>query len=194
MQQIAFLKISKRETRFCEYENWMGNIITPTDAGLVLLQTYILGGKLRGERNTDKNVRKFITIRDELKWVQIERLMTLPQYKNTFNQVINNALDYGLPLLLKAEFGEIDTEPAVNFESSIRQKDGEFYGEVIRLLGEIIINVTVNKSILSSLFEARRIELKGNAISAEAFESGCFQDTPAYIEQYELHALRALKD
>lgn len=150
---------------------------------------------MRGERNTDKNTRKFITIRDEGKWEQIEKLMTLPRYQKTFNQVINNALDYGLPELIKVEFGEVGISENETHENDRRErKDNEFYGEIIRLLGEIIINATINKSILSSLFEARRLELKGQAVSGNAFESGGFQETPEYIESYELCALKALRE
>lgn len=150
---------------------------------------------MRGERNTDRNTRKFITIQDELKWVQIDRLMTLPQYQKTFNRVINDALDYGLPELIKAEFGEVSNLENRDYESGkASQKEVEFYGEVIRLLGEIIINATINKSILSSLFEARRLELNGKAVSGTAFGNGGFQDTPEFIEEYELRSLKELRN
>ncbi len=150
---------------------------------------------MRGERNTDRNTRKFITIRDEIKWAQIDRLMTLPRYEKTFNRVINDALDYGLPELIKAEFGEIEPPDNQACDSGqTRRNDREFYGEVIRLLGEIIINATINKSILSSLFEARRLELDGKAASGKAFASGGFQETPDYLEGYELSALKALRE
>lgn len=150
---------------------------------------------MRGERNTDKSVRKFITIRDEGKWEQIEKLMTLPQYRNTFNKVINDALDYGLPLLLKSEFGEIEEtehEEAVNAHG----KDEEFYGQVVRLLREMLMNENINKALLSSLFAMKSLELqrKGFKADATAFDSGCYQDLPTFAEDYELRTLKALRE
>lgn len=65
---------------------------------------------MRGERNTDRNVRKFITITDELKWEYIDRIMQRGEYKKSFNKVINDALDYGLPELLKVSYGEIEED------------------------------------------------------------------------------------
>lgn len=149
---------------------------------------------MRGERNTDKNVRKFISIHDDKKWEQIDRLMTLPHYEKTFNKVINDALDFGLPLLIKAEFGEIDEETEERIYSAVHSKDEEFYGQVVRLFGEVIMNLNINKSILSSLFEAKSLELNHKPVSGEAFTSGCFQDTPKFAEDYELRTLRSLKN
>lgn len=119
-------------------------------------------------------------------------MSTLEKYGNSFNQLINNALDLGLPLLIKAEFGEIDEEERIY--STIHSKDEEFYGQVVRLFGEVIMNLNINKSILSSLFEAKRLELTHRPVSGEAFATGCFQDTPKFAEDYELRTLRSLKN
>lgn len=148
----------------------------------------------RKSTQTDKRARRYIRITDDGKWAQIDKLSELNKYGNSFNRLINDALDYGLPQLIKAEFGEIDKIEQVRSETQTNSKDEEFYGEVIRLLGEIIVNATVNKSMLSSLFEARRLELKGRAVSGDAFERGAFQETPRYIEDYELRALRELRE
>lgn len=149
---------------------------------------------MRGERNTNKNTRKFISIPDEKKWEQIERIMSLPQYEKSFNRVINNALDYGLPLLIKAEFGEIDEEVEEKIYSTVHSKDEEFYGQVVRLFKEMIMNQVITKAIVSSLFEAKSLELKHKPVSAEAFVTGCFQDTPQFAEDYEMRTLRELKN
>ena len=114
---------------------------------------------MRGERNTDRNVRKFISIYNESIWEQIDKLMTLPQYEKTFNAVINDALGYGLPLLVKSAFGEIDFEEEGKQYDATHSKEEEFYGQVVRLFGETIMNMNINKAILSSLFEAKRLEL-----------------------------------
>lgn len=149
---------------------------------------------MRGERNTDKNVRKFISIHDDKKWEQIDRLMTLPHYEKTFNKVINDALDFGLPLLIKAEFGEIDEETEEKIYSTVHSKDEEFYGQVVRLMKEMIMNQVITKAIVSSLFEAKSLELNHKPVSGEAFKTGCFQDTPEFAEDYELRTLRSLKN
>lgn len=149
---------------------------------------------MRGERNTDKNMRKFITIHDDKKWEQIEKLMSLPHYAKTFNKVINDALDFGLPLLIKAEFGEIDEEEEEKIYSTVHSKDEEFYGQVVRLFKELIMIANINKCILSSLFEAKSLELNHKPVSGEAFRTGCFQDTPEFAEGYELRTLRSLKN
>lgn len=149
---------------------------------------------MRGERNTDRNVRKFITINDLNLWEQIDKLMTLPTYEKSFNRVINQALRYGLPLLIKAEFGEIDYEEECKQFDADHSKEEEFYGQVVRLFGETIMNLNINKSILSLLFEAKRLELMHKPVSAEAFATGCFQDTPNFANDYELRTLRSLKN
>ena len=149
---------------------------------------------MRGKRNTNKNTRKFISIPDEKKWEQIERIMSLPQYEKSFNRVINNALDYGLPLLIKAEFGEIDEEAEEKIYSTVHSKDEEFYGQVVRLFKEMIMNQVITKAIVSSLFEAKSLELKHKPVSAEAFVTGCFQDTPQFAEDYEMRTLKSLKN
>lgn len=151
---------------------------------------------MRGERNTDKNMRKFITIRDEKKWEQIEKLMTLPHYQNTFNKVINDALDFGLPLLIKAEFGEVEdgvTEKEIA-PAPAHGKDEEFYGQVVRLMRELLMNDNIIKSLLASLFEAKSMELKRQPVSATAFAAGCFQDLPKFAEDYELRTLKSLRE
>lgn len=146
----------------------------------------------RKSTQTDNRARRYIRILDDDKWSKIDKLSTLEKYGNSFNQLINNALDLGLPLLIKAEFGEIDEEERIY--STIHSKDEEFYGQVVRLFGEVIMNLNINKSILSSLFEAKRLELTHHPVSGEAFATGCFQDTPKFAEDYELRTLRSLKN
>ena len=65
---------------------------------------------MRGTRNTDRNIRKFITIRDMDLWDKIDQIMTLPEYKNSFNKVINDALFFGLDLLIKSLFEVVEEE------------------------------------------------------------------------------------
>lgn len=148
----------------------------------------------RKSTQTDNRARRYIRILDDDKWSKIDKLSTLEKYGNSFNQLINDALDLGLPLLIKAEFGEIDEDEEERIYSTIHSKDEEFYGQVVRLFGEVIMNLNINKSILSSLFEAKRLELTHRPVSGVAFETGCFQDTPKFVEEYELRTLRSLKN
>ncbi|MDE7256446.1 MAG: hypothetical protein K2N50_00620 [Clostridia bacterium] len=149
---------------------------------------------MRGERNKDRNVRKFISIYDVSIWEQIDKLMTLPQYKKTFNRVINDALYYGLPLLIKEAFGIIDEEEKAEQYNSVHSREEEFYGQVVRLFKEAIMNMNIIKAIVYSLFEAKRLELMHQPVSAEAFQTGCSQDTPEFANDYELRELRIIRN
>ena len=149
-----------------------------------------------GRKSTpkDKRERRYIRILSSKMWEQIDKLSTLDKYANSFNMLINHALDFGLPLLIKAEFGEIDYEEECKQFDADHSKEEEFYGQVVRLFGEAIMNMNINKAILSSLFEAKRLELMHKPVSAEAFATGCFQDTPNFAIDYELRTLRSLKN
>lgn len=154
---------------------------------------------MRGERNTDRSVRKFITIKDELSWEYIDRLMQLDKYKKSFNKVINDALDYGLPELLKAEFGEIDDE-----EISVRKSDNSHVivetvddkkiDEIIDLLEELVLNANISKSILSSLFNERLDCLYGYKVRPDKFENGELRDTPTYLAEHEKQISKRIRD
>lgn len=157
-------------------------------------ETHFWGGFM-GRKSTpkEKRERRYIRILTSEKWDKIDKLSTIDRYANSFNMLINDALDYGLPLLIKEVFEEIGSEEKAKQYNSARSKDEEFYGKVIRLFGETIMNLNINKAILSSLFEAKRLELRHQPVSAEAFETGCFQDTPKFADDYELRELRRIR-
>lgn len=152
---------------------------------------------MRGTRNTDRNVRKFITITDMGLWEKIEEIMTLPEYEKSFNKVINDALFYGLEELHRRLFERVEETTVGQTEvKTVRRVDGvneDYFSEVVKLLKEIILNETINKSILCSLFEAKNIELNGERVSGKNFREGKFRDTPDYLSKYELRALRDLQ-
>lgn len=148
-------------------------------------------------RKTDNRCRRYIRIEKASQWEMIDRLMTLPKYEKTFNGVIADALDCGLPILIEACFGsgELHFEEQAE-EPNVKRMDGineDYFSEVVKLLKEIILNETINKSILCSLFEARNLELNGERVSGKNFKEGKFRDTPAYLTKYELRALRDLR-
>lgn len=152
---------------------------------------------MRGKRNTDHNVRKFITIADMSLWAKIEAIMEIPAYSKSFNKVINEALFYGLPILYAKLFEtvteESESEKPVHFVRRIDGANEAYFVDIVRLLKEVILNETINKSILCSLFEAKTLELSGKKISAQNFKDGKFRDTPDYLMAYELKALKDLQ-
>lgn len=149
---------------------------------------------MRGKRNTDRNVRKFITIADTNLWEQIERIMALPSYEKSFNKVINSALMYGLPKLCEAEFGKVEDFEIIDLNLPPQQKDNdEIFLKIVRLLREVIINEHVNKSLICSLFQLREIELEGTSIG-KRFSDGHFQNTPDCLVKYEITELKKLRD
>lgn len=157
---------------------------------------------MRGVRNTDKNTRKFISIPDMEKWELIDKLAELPKYEKSFNKIINDALDYGLPLLIKAEFGDIKDNDGYKMEEPPMdepQKEVETYyrldellEELIGLVEEVILNATINKSLLCSLFNQKVQELSEGGFLGRSFKSGDMRDTPEYLETYERRAIREI--
>lgn len=145
------------------------------------------------EQKTDKRCRRYIRIEKQSQWEAIDCLMKLPAYSKSFNKVIADALDYGLPQLLKL----CGQEEVIEEKNEKKQEDGvlELYlSKMVQLLKEIIVNETINKSLLCSLFEARSLELNGERVSGKNFKEGKFRDTPEYLVSYELRALQKLRD
>ena len=77
--------------------------------------------------------------------------------KKLYNKVINEALDYGLPLLLKEAKGEVTYESE---EEKYDEKQVEMYYrldellmEIVGLLEEVILSEIINKSLLCSSTE-----------------------------------------
>lgn len=139
-------------------------------------------------------IQKHIRIEDTEIRSQIDKVMQLPEYKS-FNKVVNDALFYGLPILYEKLFGEISAAKEEREPPSRRKKAGgdeEFYALVVRLLRETVLNVTINKSLLSSLFNAKVLEYEGLKVRGD-FAQGLMCDTPDYLESYELDGIRSLR-
>lgn len=147
-------------------------------------------------KEVEKSVDRHIRIWDTILLEQIDKIMEYPEYKS-FSKVINDALFYGLPKILEGVEGkeEITLSKVEEPRRSVRQFsliDEEFYGVIVRLLKEIVLNVVINKSILSSLFNGKCMEYKGCRVP-ELFEQGLMSDTPDYLEQFELEQLKKLQ-
>lgn len=143
---------------------------------------------MRG-RKEEIGIQKHIRITDTGITDKLKRIMELPKYKS-FNQAVNDALFYGVPVLYEKLFGEVKEEEHEIFEV-LREPAGNgesdaFYEIVVRLLKEIVLNETINKSMLSSIFNACTEGF------GKEFAEGGFAGTPEYLESYELKGLKAI--
>ena len=142
----------------------------------------------RKSTQTDRRCRRYIRIEDDQKWNLIDRIMTIPRYSNSFNQVINDALDFGLPALLKSELGEVEEVRDFVESHSDRTVDAnteQYFLEVTRLLKELIGNTITIKSSTNSLFQAKELELLGEKPNAQTFKLGGYKDTPDCLKEQE---------
>lgn len=147
------------------------------------------------EKKAKIGVEKHIRITDEETNRQIDRVLELPEYKS-FNQVVNDALFYGLPLLCEKLFGEaelLETTAPPSQRQSFGGLDEKSFNVLVRLMKETVLNVTINKSILSSLFHGKCLEYKGCKVDAENFENGVISDTPDYLNDYEISGLKKMR-
>ncbi|MDE6441979.1 MAG: hypothetical protein K2L12_04400 [Clostridia bacterium] len=139
-------------------------------------------------------VEKHIRITDIEIGKQIERIMELPEYKS-LNKVITEALFYGVPMLCEKLFGEVRLEEATPYYPPIKSNELEdrHFRVMIQLLKEMVMNVVINKSILSSLFHAKEYDNKGLRIDNEMFTNGLMNDTPDYLYEFEIESLKKMQ-
>ena len=130
---------------------------------------------------------------------QIGDIMENPNYKS-FSKVINDALFYGLPVLRQKLYGEvtIDSQQSASPRPQINgsRLDDELFNTIVKLLKETVLNVTINKSILSSLFNNTECMNKAFGLGKdmnELYEKGLMSDTPGYLYEYELEWLKKLR-
>ena len=157
----------------------------------------------RTSTTTDRRARRYIRITDELKWEYIDRIMQRGEYKKSFNKVINDALDYGLPELLKVSYGEIEedglsTDELQEYSHTTPQRivvetvEDRVIAEIIDLLEEIVLNTSISKSLIASLFNERAKNLYGYSVRPELFENGDMRDTPDYLAEHERMVLKRI--
>lgn len=164
-------RLNKRETRFSLEENME-------------------------EEKVDKRQRRYIRIRDADMWKKIDKLMTLPKYSKSFNKIVNAALYYGLDELIRRNFETVEEYMGLEKKEFVRKIDGlneTFFWDIIRLLKEVIINETINKSLLCSLFNTWVPELSGENVSRKKFQEGRYSETPSYLSDFEIQGLRELR-
>ena len=146
------------------------------------------------EKHQKIGVQRHIRIADSEMIEQIERLTKLPGYESA-NKVINEALFYGMPILYEKLTGGMVTEEERNSLMQPRTSGStqeEFYAVLTRLLSETVLNVAINKSILSSLFNFISETFQGEEI-IKKLNNGLLADTPEYLEQFEVEGIKNLR-
>ena len=144
---------------------------------------------------TDNRCRRYIRITDEDSWRMIDEISTYGGY-NSFDKIINDALFYGLPILLDKVGGGMVTEEERNSLIQPRTNGStqeEFYATLTRLLKETVLNVAINKSILSSLYNFISDKYLGEQCIIQKFSNGLLADTPEYLEQFEAEGIKNLR-
>ena len=146
------------------------------------------------EKKRKIGIQKHIRITDMDITEQIEHVMKLPEYKS-FNKVVNDALFYGLPVLCNKLFGEatLSEETVRPSQREICHLEDEHFQTMIRLLKETVLNVTINKSILSSLFHELEQVNQNFGIDNELYKNGLMSDTPDYLYDYEIDGLKKMR-
>lgn len=147
------------------------------------------------EKKAKIGVEKHIRITDEETNKQIDRVLELPEYKS-FNQVVNDALFYGLPMLCEKLFGETklhEEQTAASVCGQVGGLDEKSFNIIVKLLKETVLNVTINKSILSSVFHDLKAINKALNLDGEQYEQGLMSDTPDYLYEYEMSGLKKMR-
>lgn len=146
------------------------------------------------EKHQKIGVQRHIRIADSEMIEQIEQLTKLPGYESA-NKVINEALFYGMPILYEKLTGGMVTEEERGNLVAPRKSgsaDEGFYATLTRLLSETVLNVTINKSILSSIFNFIS-EKNSDEEIIKKFNDGQLADTPEYLEQFEAEGIKNLR-
>lgn len=149
-------------------------------------------------KEVEKSVDRHIRIWDKTLLEQVDKIMEYPEYKS-FGKVINEALFIALPIMLNRLEGKEEITLSNEFVapykpiSQAKMMNDDATDTVIKLLRETVMNVVINKSILSSLFHAMGTLNKLCGISNEGYEQGLMSDTPEYLEQFELQQIKKLK-
>ena len=140
------------------------------------------------------NSRQYISVKDVELLGYIERL--LPHY-TTFNKLLNDALRLGLPKLLEEKENVEITLPSVVEErgTPIKTKRRNSletgYNEIKSLLSEVVVNSTLNKAMLSGLFNAKEKEISNPTIAGR-FKQGLLNNIPDCLFDAEMDMLKEI--
>ena len=152
------------------------------------------GKKPRG-RPVKIGVEKHIRITDVSMTEMINALVNHPDGGN-FNQVINEALFYGLPILYEKLYGgTVTEEEKISLVKPRKRgsKDEELNAVTVQLLRETVLNATINKSILSSIFNFICEKCSDERDIIKEFNTGLLADTPEYLVSFEAEGIKKLR-
>lgn len=148
------------------------------------------------------DIKQTIRIWDADAAEKLDRIQALPQYKS-FNKVINDVVDRGLPILYKELFGG-DEEPEEEWESPAFPEeptsqppmcpDREFCWTATLLLKEINLNELLNKQMLSGIFRFLALIAEGTTGEefAKLLTAGKLGLTPDCLTKQEAEGLKAI--
>ena len=145
------------------------------------------------EKLLNKSIRQYISINDATLWEQIEELYP---YYTTFNKLVNDALELGVPALIKKKTSPITLED----ETTDQPQEKKIFYEVIpdpridkmvSLLAEIAMNTTLNKYMLSGLFNATVDSLENSSpMLSDRLSRGLLNHTPDCLDDLEIEMLK----
>lgn len=153
-------------------------------------------------KKMSNDIQKKVRIWDADAAEKLERIQALPQYKS-FNKVINDVVDRGLPILYKELFGgeeepEEEWEPPAFPEEPTPQPpmcpDREFCWTTTLLLKEINLNELLNKQMLSGIFRFLALIAEGTTGEefAKLLTAGKLGLTPDCLAKQEAEGLKAI--
>ena len=142
---------------------------------------------------TANRSKRYIRIVDKDFWRMIDDISKHEEYSKSFNRIINDALFYGLPMLHNRLFVPVDIPQETEKEETPPSKADEFCLQVVKLLKEIILTNSINRSMLTSIFNVFGKELNGETVSGKRFEDGAYAFTPDYLELYEIRGLKNIR-
>lgn len=76
------------------------------------------------------------------------------------------------------------TQPQ-GYEILVNDFDSDKLSEILDLFEEVLLNATLNKSMVASLFNERTKRLGGQRVKPDLFESGILSTTPPYLAEHE---------
>lgn len=144
----------------------------------------------------DHKASIYFRLRDEDNWCIIDKLMCLSEYEKNRAKLLNDALTIGLPILLKEKVNvkkiTLAKEPKESIAvrgSAIPNSYESDNKEIRRLLSEIVINTSLNKSMLSGLFNLKENEI-ANFTVKKRFSEGFFNNIPNCLFDAEIDMLK----
>lgn len=139
---------------------------------------------------------KSIVLTDEQMVDEINELLAKSDYNYNFNKLANDLLARGIDSF------KVDDKPTEEVKPKEEEWEDrsesvqvcEFMEELVGLMKENIVYLSIIKSIVSSLFNGKVAELDGQPLPKRTFENGAYRFTPSYLEGYEVRAFKELGD